>query len=41
MVTNMPWRVADYWRMTHRIELADFHTAGAVVEARRSQPIAP
>ncbi|TDP37811.1 flavin-containing monooxygenase [Nocardia ignorata] len=34
VVTNMPWRVADYWRMTHQVELADFHTEGAVVEAR-------
>ncbi|MEU6561627.1 flavin-containing monooxygenase [Nocardia nova] len=26
VVTNMPWRVADYWRMTEHADLADFTT---------------
>jgi 4-hydroxyacetophenone monooxygenase len=24
VVTNSPWRVVDYWRMTHKADLADF-----------------
>jgi 4-hydroxyacetophenone monooxygenase len=24
VVTNMPWRVVDYWHMTRRPDLADF-----------------
>lgn len=25
VVTNSPWRVIDYWRMTHQVNLDDFH----------------
>jgi 4-hydroxyacetophenone monooxygenase len=24
VVTNSPWRVVDYWRMTHAADLDDF-----------------
>ena len=30
VVTNMPWRVVDYWRMTHAADLADFVVEPAV-----------
>lgn len=30
VVTNMPWRVADYWRMTRSVDPADFCTVPAV-----------
>jgi 4-hydroxyacetophenone monooxygenase len=30
VVTNSPWRVVDYWRMTHAADLADFVVEPAV-----------
>lgn len=29
VVTNSPWRVVDYWRMTHEADLSDFHVQSA------------
>jgi 4-hydroxyacetophenone monooxygenase len=37
VVTNSPWRVVDYWRMTYRARLADYllTPAGSPIPARR------
>lgn len=29
VVTNSPWRLVDYWRMTEHAELTDYHLGGA------------
>lgn len=42
VVTNSPWRVVDYWRMTHEADLSDFvcvqRTSGSTLAATESVP---
>ena len=28
IVTNQPWSLLDYWRLTHEAKLADYHLVG-------------
>ncbi|MGV9915066.1 flavin-containing monooxygenase, partial [Streptomyces tendae] len=39
VVTNMPWRVADYWRMTAEVDLGDFDCRTA--QDAGARPAAP
>jgi 4-hydroxyacetophenone monooxygenase len=36
VVTNSPWRVVDYWRMTHEANLADFQCEPAATSPRNT-----
>jgi 4-hydroxyacetophenone monooxygenase len=36
VVTNSPWRVVDYWRMTHAANLADFQCNPAATSPRNT-----
>jgi 4-hydroxyacetophenone monooxygenase len=34
----MPWRMVDYWSMTHDVDLADFHVQRVGERARQARP---
>ncbi|MTD14185.1 NAD(P)-binding protein [Nakamurella sp. YIM 132087] len=38
VVTNSPWPVPEYWRMTHRPDLADFDVAPVLTPSARRPP---
>lgn len=41
IVTNSPWRLVDYWRMTKEMRLADFHTVPTASSADEEAPTVP